>query len=74
MSVPLTHAVRTSPWGVPTVAPEVLLFFKSRDLRRRDKLDFAALLPQLTAEERAWLHDAVSRLGHPWVSELAASA
>ena len=45
---PFDRAVRTSPWGMPTASPEVLLFFKARDLRRRDKTDFAALLPLLT--------------------------
>jgi hypothetical protein len=70
MAVPLREAVRESAWGVPTVVPEVLLFFKSRDLRRRDHADFAALLPSLTAERRAWLRDAVGALGHPWMRQL----
>jgi hypothetical protein len=64
-------AIRESAWGVPVVAPEVLLFFKSRDLRRRDRLDFAALLPQLGAGQRAWLRDASAQLGHPWLAELS---
>ena len=70
VSIPISDAVKTSPWGVPAAVPEVLLFFKSRDMRRRDKLDFGALLPGLTREQRAWLRDAIARAGHPWLSGL----
>ena len=72
IAIPMANAVRESPWGLPTVAPEVLLFFKSIELRRRDKLDFARVLPHLTDEQREWLRDAVSRLGHPWQAKLSA--
>ena len=67
----LERAVRISPWGIPTASPEVLLFFKARDLRVLDQEDFAALLPRLDSEQRNWLHDAVSVLGHPWQKVLA---
>ncbi|MBI5289372.1 MAG: hypothetical protein HY873_10425 [Chloroflexi bacterium] len=72
ISVPLQDAVQTSPWGMPTASPDVLLFFKARDLRRRDKADFEALMPQLPADRRSWLRGAISRLGHPWVARLSA--
>jgi hypothetical protein len=71
VAVSLAGAILESPWGVPAVAPEVLLFYKSLDLRRRDKLDFAALRPQLTAEQRGWLREAIAALGHPWLAELS---
>jgi hypothetical protein len=71
ISLEFERGVRLSPWGLPTATPEVLLFFKAQDLRRRDKADFAALLPLLSGEQREWLRDAVSVLGHPWVKELA---
>ena len=70
ISLPLSEAVRESPWGVPVAAPEVVLFFKSRDLRRRDRVDFAALVPLLSARERGWLRDAIAAVGHPWMGEL----
>ncbi|MGH2610712.1 MAG: hypothetical protein ACRDHF_16645, partial [Tepidiformaceae bacterium] len=60
-----------SPWGLPTVVPEVLLAFKARDLRRRDRLDFEALLPRLDQQQHDWLRDAISLMGHPWMSQLA---
>jgi hypothetical protein len=71
ISVPLRNAIAECPWGLPAAVPEVLLFFKARDLRRADRLDFAALLPRLTREQRGWLRDALSRMPHPWLAELA---
>jgi hypothetical protein len=68
----LSTCVQQSAWGLPTVVPEVALFFKSLDLRRRDKADFSALLPLLTREGRDWLREAIARVGHPWLAELEA--
>ena len=73
ISVPMARAVQQSRWGLPTAAPEVLLFDKSTYLRLRDKLDFMRLQPRLTEEQRAWLRDAIERVGHPWVAELSAT-
>lgn len=70
ISVSLQNAVQQSPWGLQTVVPVVLLFFKARELRRRDKQDFRALLPLLTRRQRDWLRNAISLAGHPWISEL----
>ena len=72
ISLPLGKAVQRAPWGLPTVVPEVLLFFKALDLRRRDKLDFAAVLPELTQEQRDWLRNALAVVGHPWLAQLSA--
>ncbi|MEX0682020.1 MAG: nucleotidyl transferase AbiEii/AbiGii toxin family protein [Dehalococcoidia bacterium] len=80
LAVPLTDAVRPSPWGLPTVIPEVLLFFKAtayKDsrhyLRRHDHVDFERLLPVLTPAQRSWLRDAISLIDadHPWAGVLA---
>jgi hypothetical protein len=71
ISLPLRNGVQQSPWGLPTVVPEVLLFFKALELRRRDKLDFLALLPHLTQEQHDWLRSAISLVGHPWLSQLS---
>lgn len=71
ISLPLHQCVGQSGWGLPTLVPEVLLFFKARDLRRRDKLDFLGLLPHLTDEQRDWLRNAISLVGHPWLTQLS---
>jgi hypothetical protein len=72
ISIPIDAAFRESQWGIRMVAPEILLFYKALDLRRRDKADFAALLPHLPPDRRAWLRDAISLVGHPWLSRLEA--
>jgi hypothetical protein len=80
ISMPVRSAVRESPWGLPTIAPEALLFFKAGGAsgidwpRRRDKLDFNALLPELTPEQREWLRHAIAKTGHPWLRQLSGRA
>jgi hypothetical protein len=71
ISVPLTRCAQQSAWGVPVVAPEVLLFYKARELHPHDELDFLALLPHLTDEQRRWLRNARSLVGHPWLTQLS---
>jgi hypothetical protein len=73
ITLPLRKAVKESIWGMPIAVPQVLLFFKAKDfIRRRDQLDFAALLPQLSVEERDWLRSAIETIGHPWLREMKA--
>mgnify|MGYP001244004491 CR=1 FL=1 len=69
----LNLGARPSGWGVPTAGPEVLLFYKSRDLRPQDESDFLALLPLLTEEQCTWLREAISLVhpGHPWLTQLS---
>ena len=81
VALPLASCIRQSAWGLPMVAPEVILFFKAtlyvgtkNHLRPTDEVDFAALLPLLTEEQRQWLREAVSRVyvgEHPWVGRLS---
>ena len=71
--IPLRRSVRQSGWHMPTLAPEVLLFYKATaydDLRPQDELDLLALLPHLTGEQRHWLWEVVSIVepGHPWLA------
>jgi hypothetical protein len=72
ITLPLRACVRPSPWGLPALVPEAVLFFKAAGfIRRRDQLDFEALWPLLTGEQRDWLRAAVERIGHPWLKELS---
>jgi hypothetical protein len=63
---------RVSADGVPSLAPEVVLLFKAKNARQRDEHDLDQTLPLLSADERAWLHDAITLVhpGHPWVTRL----
>lgn len=79
IAMPIANCARTSGWGLPTVVPEVLLFYKAtayfeaKGLRPHDEDDFRALAPLLDEEARSWLQDVVGRLypGHPWLERLS---
>lgn len=73
VTLPLERARWVSTLGVPYLAPQAALLFKSatrgRDPRPKDEADFRRTLPTLGGEERGWL---TSRLaaGHPWRAAL----
>jgi Aminoglycoside-2''-adenylyltransferase len=69
---PIEQCVAESPWALPAAVPEVLLFFKAAEPRRRDERDFLALLPLLDDEQRLWLSGALSAAfpGHHWIAAL----
>ena len=83
ISLPLRNGVQQSPWRLPTVVPEVLLFFKATAYfgveelmtggRFQDKPDFLSLLPRLSDKQRHWLWDSIALLypDHPWLCHLA---
>lgn len=80
VSLPLERCVATSPWGLPTAVPEVLLFFKATAyrgtrnyLRRRDHVDFERLLPAINRDSRAWLAATIALVddAHPWLGVLS---
>lgn len=61
-TLPLDRFDLQSPWGLPTLAPEALLFYKlSGERRPRDEQDIAALCPILDGAQRSWLHSALEQ-------------
>lgn len=58
--------------GVRVLNPEIVLVFKARLDRTKDRRDLARVLPLLTEEQRTWLCDGVRRLwpDHPWLPQL----
>ena len=83
ITMPLRRCAQQSAWGLPTVVPEVILFYKANlpawrdsarpDLRPNDELDFLALLPHLTEKQCQWLWEAISLVHprHPWLTQLS---
>lgn len=78
ITFPLSRSIRMSDWGVPTVVPEVLLFYKATayfgdqqmaERTGRDEQDFRALLPTLMTGGLSWLQGAVADVlpRHPWL-------
>jgi hypothetical protein len=86
LTVPVDGAVRRPAGGLPTAAPEVVLFYKAGGnltyaeveaggygIRPHDEQDLLALLPTLTGPQRSWLRESLAtvRPGHPWLTHLA---
>jgi hypothetical protein len=69
---PRQHMIGVTSSGIPYLRPQGVLLYKAKAQRPKDDADFAAVLPQLEDEARAWLGDALQRLhpGHAWIAEL----
>ena len=50
--------------GIPFLAPEVALLFKSRSNSDKDRHDVETALPVLNAGQRSWLQDTLEHLPH----------
>ncbi|MGC7097763.1 nucleotidyltransferase domain-containing protein [Amycolatopsis lurida] len=69
---PITSLGWTTPDGLPVLAPEIQLYYKSRNIRPKDEADFDAVLPLLTSAQRHWLLNAIPG-PHPWLDRLSNS-
>jgi hypothetical protein len=73
VSRPLKEVVQSGPGGLPFQRAEITLLYKARRRARKDELDFAAVVPTLSAADRAWLHRAIAMTepaDHPWLDRL----
>ena len=61
ISRPLADVTRRRD-GIPFLAPEVVLLFKSRSKSDKDQRDVETALPVLSAEQRSWLQDTLEHL------------
>jgi GrpB-like predicted nucleotidyltransferase (UPF0157 family) len=73
----LDRAVLHTTQGIPFLAPELVLLFKSKNTsnkqeRSQDQIDFDAGHTHLEAERRAWLRWALfaTEPTHPWIEQL----
>jgi hypothetical protein len=60
---PLSEAGRVR-YGIPYLAPEVVLTMKSMSVRDKDEHDFSSALPLLDRDQREWLQDSITRRWH----------
>jgi hypothetical protein len=72
LTLPRSEAIRRSTSGVPYLAPSIVLLFKAKHVREKDRHDFEVALPRLEPVERAdlrgWLE--VLHPGHEWIGML----
>jgi hypothetical protein len=65
VQLPWAVAVLRTAEGVPYLAPEVQLLFKSKGLRSKDDVDASQVIPTLDARQRQFLGMSL-RPDHPW--------
>ncbi len=73
VSRPFSEAISEGPDGIPRQRPEIGLLFKARRGVARDEQDFAAVVPRLSATDRAWLRAAIELTepaDNPWLERL----
>jgi hypothetical protein len=75
VTCPLDQAFVRAASGLPILAPEIVLLYKSSSLEPDNWADFRAALPALSPARRAWLEVALARTApsHPWLAEATAS-
>jgi hypothetical protein len=58
--------------GIPYLAPELVLLFEAKHVRRKDQADFDATFPHLTPAQRETLTERLARAhpGHRWPAGL----
>ena len=72
VTLPLSEVGLRTADGVPYLAPQVELLFKSQSPRPQDEADFSLAAPALHAPARQWLASAISRAdpSHRWLTRL----
>lgn len=67
---PYSTLIRTTPDGIPFMAPEVVLLFKAKHDRDKDRADLAVCLPAMSDAEKEWLAVAIEMVhpDHPWLA------
>lgn len=79
ITLPLEQARLISPEGLPYLAPEAVLLFKSATAggnpRAKDQADFERVWLTLSPDSRSWLRGAIAKNspGHGWIKRLVAS-
>lgn len=76
VSASIQHMTRQAASGIPYFTPEVVLLYKAKSMRARDRADFNSVLPKLEPPARSWLASALQSCHplHEWLGELGASA
>lgn len=67
--VPWAEAVLRTSDGVPYLAPQLVLLFKSRDRRAKDEIGATQAIPALEPARAEWLARHLER-EHPWLERL----
>ena len=69
---PLATAIQRCDTGLPFLAPEIQLLYKSKQMRARDQVDFDRTAPRLSGAARVWLLESLDSVEpeHRWIPAL----
>ncbi|MGW1354847.1 nucleotidyltransferase domain-containing protein [Streptomyces sp. NPDC002409] len=70
--LPYSDIVHHTREGIPYLAPELVLLFKAKHVRRKDQTDFEATITHMTPTQRETLAALLTLVhpGHPWIEDL----
>ncbi|TQJ46613.1 nucleotidyltransferase domain-containing protein [Streptomyces sp. SLBN-115] len=73
LRLPYDAIIERTTDGIPYLVPELVLLFKAKATRPKDRADFDEVLPLLGRARRDRLGEWLDRVhpGHPWLAELA---
>jgi hypothetical protein len=71
--LPFSEVIQHTPDGIPYLAPELVLLFKAKHARPKDKADFDRAVSRLSGAQRARLASLLARVhpDHQWIARLA---
>lgn len=75
VSLPIARITRTTTTGVRYLAPEVQLYYKAKNPRPKDEIDFKAVVDSGIDLDVSWLRNVISRSyssQHAWLASLKA--
>ncbi len=70
---PIQEITRTTSTGIPYLAPHIQLYYKAKNPRPQDEVDFEAVLDSGISLDTSWLRTAISHTygpQHPWLARL----
>ena len=73
IKTPIERAFIRSKSGIPVLAPEIVLLYKSkRPMRDKEQQDFSNMLNALDVQRRQWLAESIATNDpeHPWLYDL----
>ncbi|MEU8764326.1 hypothetical protein [Streptomyces sp. NPDC048659] len=70
--LPYGDIVHRTQDGIPYLAPELVLLFKAKHARHKDRNDFTTTLPHMSRAQRETLAGLLTRVhpGHAWLADL----
>ncbi|MEU4655223.1 hypothetical protein AB0G32_15010 [Streptomyces sp. NPDC023723] len=72
IQLPYSGIIHHTHDGIPYLAPELVLLFKAKHVRRKDQTDFEATVPYMTSAQRETLAELLALVhpGHLWIADL----